>query len=311
VSESQPDPRFARPRRRLAHGGMGLALALIALLAVISPPATAAWAAGTFSSTSENLLVQLPNQARANAGLRALTVDSTLRTEARSRSRDMIVRDYFSHSIPPDGHKVFDELKDLGYCYISAGENIGWNTYPDDTATQAIQDMFMNSSGHRANILGTGWKVIGIGAYQGSTDKKMWTVLFAQPCSGSAATPKPATPRPATPRPATPRPATPKPATAPPAPAATPEPTPEPTPALAATAEPLPDVEAEGEAYEPAWLWAGLPKRPNSPAADAAGTPAGPGDGAVDRGLRVADPPVQQGLFEAIVGDVASVFFGS
>jgi uncharacterized protein YkwD len=316
VSDSMPDRRSARPRRRLAQGGLGLALALVALLVVITPAPIAAWTAGTFSSASESLLVQLTNQARANAGLAALSVDSTLRTVARSRSKDMIDRNYFSHSIPPDGHKVFDELRAMGYCYVTAGENIGWNTYPDDTATYAIQDMFMGSSSHRANILGSAWRVIGVGAYQGSTDKKMWTVLFAQPCSGGGATPKPATPKPtvkpATPRPATPRPATPRPATAEPAaPVITPEPTAEPTPPP--TPEPTlsPDLEAEREAYLPAWLWGPLPTAATDTGTSSPASPAPPAEPAVDRGLRVADPPVSQGIFEAILGGVTSLFFSS
>ena len=65
----------------------------------------------------------------------------------------MIERDYFSHDIPGYGN-VFKKLDAKGYCYKVAGENIGWNTYPDDEATAAIHGMFMDSSGHRANILG-------------------------------------------------------------------------------------------------------------------------------------------------------------
>jgi hypothetical protein len=164
--------------------------------------------------------------------------------------------------------------------------------------------------------------VIGIGAYQGSTDKKMWTVLFAQPCSGGGATPKPSTPKPATPKPATPRPATPRPATPPPnnpvatpvpTPEATPEPTPEPTPE--ATPEPTPDpqfeVDEDSDAFVPAWMWGPLPTQPTLSGTSPTPTPTQPTDAAVDRGLRVADPPVAQGLFESIVGSVASIFFGS
>jgi len=54
-----------------------------------------------------------------------------------------------------------------------AGENIGWNTYPDDVATAEIHQMFMNSPSHRENILGPAWDVIGIGAYKGADGKKM------------------------------------------------------------------------------------------------------------------------------------------
>ena len=130
----------------------------------------------------------------------------------------MITRDYFSHTIPGYG-KVWDKLHAIGYCYVVAGENIGWNTYPDDTATAAIQDMFMGSPGHRANILGKTWDVVGIGAYKGPTGKKMWTVLFADKCGSTA--PK-ATPRPT---------ARPKPKPPPARPRARPSaPTPRPTP---------------------------------------------------------------------------------
>src|SRR3712207_8263379 len=51
--------------------------------------------------------------------------------------------------------------------YALAGENIGWNTYPDGDATAAIHDMFLDSDGHRKNILGKAWVVMGVGAYKG------------------------------------------------------------------------------------------------------------------------------------------------
>ncbi len=99
----------------------------------------------------------------------------------------MIVRNYFSHQIPPDGHTVFDVMSNAGYCYNLAGENIGWNNYPDDQATAEIQTMFMNSPDHRANILGPAWDVVGIGAYKGPDGKKMWAVVFADKCGSVAA----------------------------------------------------------------------------------------------------------------------------
>ena len=51
--------------------------------------------------------------------------------------------------------------------------------------------MFMDSPGHRANILGKAWDHIGVGAYKGPTGKKMWTVLFADKCGSSTPAPKP------------------------------------------------------------------------------------------------------------------------
>lgn len=315
------DDADRRPRSREPRVlAVGLAFALVlTAIGFTAPNPAAAWDAGAFSSSSEAELVALTNQARANAGLKALVVDSKLKSLARARSKDMIVRDYFSHSIPPDGHSVFDEMSSSGYCFKLAGENIGWNNYPDDSATAAVHQAFMNSSGHRKNILGASWDVIGIGAYKGSDGKKMWTVIFADKC-GSSATPKP-TPKP------TPK-ATPK-----PAPKATPKPTPKPTPAP--TPPPTPKPTDPPDPIAPAIL-------PVGPSASAVASPTGspdradrantaaalrlPGAGTGGRGvggdgpasfvadyrppLRVADAPSTPGLYQSIVGAIAGVFFG-
>ena len=132
----------------------------------------------------------------------------------------MIRRDYFSHDIPGYG-SVFKKMDAKGYCYKVAGENIGWNTYPDDIATAAIHKMFMDSSGHRKNILGKAWDAIGVGAYKGSDGKKMWTVLFADRAGCGDA------------------------------PAATPKPKPKPTPKPTAKPKPKPKPEVDPEAEAP------------------------------------------------------------
>ena len=105
------------PRRPVRAGRplQGVAALLALVLTLATPGLVFAWSDNSFSSTDEALLVQLTNQARASAGLPALKVDSTLASVARWRSKDMIDRDYFSHSIPPNGTKVFDELKRIGY----------------------------------------------------------------------------------------------------------------------------------------------------------------------------------------------------
>ena len=138
--------------------------ALTSVVSLAQPRSALAWDTGSYSVASEKDLIALTNRSRANAGLKALKIDSTLTTTARWRSKDMIGRDYFSHDIPGYG-SVFKKLDAKGYCYKLAGENIGWNTYPDDTATAAIHKMFMDSSGHRKNILNRAWDVIGVGAY--------------------------------------------------------------------------------------------------------------------------------------------------
>jgi len=297
---TREQPRLLRDAGRSRGRWSGLvvvAFALSALGLFAAPGRVLGWDANSFSSAAESQLVALTNQARTSRGLPALKVDSALTSIARWRSKDMIVRDYFSHDIPsPPGGRVFNEMDRRGYCYLLAGENIGWNNYPDDVATQQIQQMFMASSGHRANILGSRWDHIGVGAYKGPTGKKIWTVLFADKC-GSAPAPKPTarpTPKPtAKPAPkATPRPtvrATPRP-TVKPVPKPTPVPTPTPTLAPEAAGTP-PAVNAFD----------------SSPGADNGRQP----PGIIPQGLRVADPPAPSGLFEAIVGGVAWLFFGT
>lgn len=246
-----------------------------------------AWDVGAFSGGDESLLITLTNQARASAGLNALIVDPTLTAVARSRSKDMEDRGYFSHTTP-EGTTVFDQLRAAGYCYTAAGENIGRNNYPDDSATAAVFDGFMGSSAHRANILGS-YDYIGVGAYKGADGFHVWTMLFAKKCGSGGSTggsggtaPKPAVKK-----------AAPKPT---PAPTPVPTPTPTPTP----TPDPIP-LAIRMQRVEP--VLTGIP--PYQPRSDGSErVPAGAG------GLQIVDPVDGQSLVETIVGNVTGAFFG-
>ena len=142
-----PDPAVAGAsrdaRRRRLAGLLAVAFAVSSVGLLAAPRPADAWSAGSFSSTSEKQLVSLTNRSRAAAGLRALKVDSALTSIARWRSKDMITRNYFSHNIPPAGYNVFHVLDQKHYCYAIAGENIGWNNYPDDIATGVVHNSFM------------------------------------------------------------------------------------------------------------------------------------------------------------------------
>ena len=293
----------ASPRRTAL--AISLLFAISSVFTLAAPSATFAWDPNSFSTSSAADLVALTNRSRASAGLRALRVDSTLSSVARWRSKDMIVRNYFSHTIPGYG-KVWDKLHAIGYCYKVGGENIGWNNYPDDIATAAIHKMFMNSAGHRANILGRAWDVIGVGAYKGPTGKKMWTVLFADKCGTTSTAPKPtAKPRPrATPRPTSRPKATPRPTarpTAKPAKTATPTPTID----LAPTTEATPPLDGSDllPGDEPGTEPTDQPEV-SQPTDD----PSDGFDGAV--GMRVVDRTSTDGLLSTIVGGVTGYFFG-
>jgi uncharacterized protein YkwD len=334
-------PGSRRPHRAAFFIALAFTVTSLGVLAI--PAKVLGWDAGTFSPASESDLFALTNQARAAAGLAPLKSDSTLVSIARWRSKDMGDRDYFSHSIPPSGEMVFDVMQERGYCFNLAGENIGWNTYPDDQATATIQQMFLNSPTHRENIMGSRWEVMGIGAYQAASGKKLWTVLFADRCATvptASPTPKPTakptpqptpqptakpapTPRP-TPKPtpvATPQP-TPKPTPKPtPTPTLepTPTPTPEPTPTPTLAPAPTPTSEATGDPldgdppHDPSRGGNGL--GPGGNGGDGNGPINGNGGASGDgtppgQSLRVVDAPPTQGFLEAIVGSIAALFFG-
>lgn len=123
----------------------------------------------------ENQMIALVNGEREKAGLKALVFDSDLRGAARKHSNDMSANDYFSHTSPTYG-TFSQRLKDSGVKYSSAGENIAMYGSVEDA-----HEGLMNSPGHRANILNTGYTRIGIGiVYNQSKGMYFITQWFAQ-----------------------------------------------------------------------------------------------------------------------------------
>jgi uncharacterized protein YkwD len=307
-------PRPPADRLRPIVAGLALVVALVAG-GLLEAPVALAWDANTFSSGSEAQLISLQNQARASAGMRSLSLDAALRTVARWRSQDMVDRDYFSHTIKGTSHNVFWYLQyKYGYCFNVAGENIGEVTWPgasEADATSWIFEQFMNSPGHRANIMGKTWDVVAVGAYKSTGDYFVWTVLFADRCGSSSpprATPKP-TPRP-TPRPTsrpTPRPtprSTPRP---------TPRPTADPTATPAATPTPEPTTEPTPEPTDGIVATPVAPDDGTPAPVDGvdASPPAAPAVGIVPPGgLRVVDQPPDSTLVDSILQAITARFFG-
>jgi uncharacterized protein YkwD len=121
--------------------------------------------------SAEGLAVQLTNAQRAQHGCSALRVDTRLRTAARAHSKDMRVKSYFEHN-SPDGKTPWDRIKAAGYAQPGA-ENIAMG-YP---TAQAVVTGWMNSPGHRANILNCKLKAVGIGVEYGSGGP-WWTQDF-------------------------------------------------------------------------------------------------------------------------------------
>ena len=123
-------------------------------------------------SAAEQQAVQLMNADRRANGLADLKVSSALTAVARSHSQDMVTRSFFSHT-NPDGKTVTDRLKAAGISYTAAGENIAENT-----SVEAAETAFMNSSGHRANILNSNYTTVGIGVAYDSQGKVYVTQDF-------------------------------------------------------------------------------------------------------------------------------------
>ena len=114
--------------------------------------------------------VRLVNEIRAKNGLKELTEDWELSRVARYKSQDMKDNNYFSHTSPVYG-SPFNMIKNFGISYKSAAENIA----KGQKTPQAVVDAWMNSSGHRANILNSTYTKIGVG-YVASGN--YWTQMF-------------------------------------------------------------------------------------------------------------------------------------
>ena len=115
-------------------------------------------------------VVDLTNAERAKEGLAPLQIDSALTKSAQLKSQDMKDNNYFSHTSPTYG-SPFDQMKSLGINYKSAAENIAMG---QRSAEEVVQG-WMNSAGHRANIMNGSYTHIGVGL---SDSGYYWTQQF-------------------------------------------------------------------------------------------------------------------------------------
>lgn len=125
------------------------------------------------TSTQAEAVLKLVNEERAKQGLQPLTLSSKLTSIATMKAKDMAEKGYFDHTSPTYG-TPFQMLQQFGVHYSSAGENIAAG---QQTPEQVMQG-WMNSSGHRANILNKNYDTIGIGYYKGGSYGTYWTQLF-------------------------------------------------------------------------------------------------------------------------------------
>ncbi|MGI6727407.1 MAG: CAP domain-containing protein [Anaerovoracaceae bacterium] len=124
----------------------------------------------------EKQVVDLVNKERAAQGLPALSYNASLSKVAEAKAADMRDKGYFSHTSPTYG-SPFDMMKTFGITYRAAGENIakGYKT-PD-----SVMNGWMNSPGHRANILNSDFSEIGVGYVTDSNGTGYWVQMFIHP----------------------------------------------------------------------------------------------------------------------------------
>lgn len=131
---------------------------------------------GTQTSSSMNSdekeVFSLINKQRTNNGLQALKVDEEVQRVARIKAEDMVANNYFSHTSPTYG-SPFDMLKSFKISYKTAGENIA-----ADSSNSGAVNAWMNSSGHKANILNSNFNYTGIGVVSSSKYGKIFVQMF-------------------------------------------------------------------------------------------------------------------------------------
>ena len=123
-------------------------------------------------SSIEQAVLKLTNAERQKAGLSPLQSDSKLMDSARAKSKDMSANRYFSHTSPTYG-SPFDQMKSFGVSYRSAAENIAQG----QRSAEEVVKAWMESPGHRQNILGANFTHIGIGY---DANGNYWTQQFIQ-----------------------------------------------------------------------------------------------------------------------------------
>lgn len=170
---------------------MAAILAVVAAVGVSATQPQRAEAADTVTVTgctntpveldaNEKAMLDLHNKQRASKGLKTLCIHPALQKAAEKHSQDMIDKDYFAHN-SQDGTTFAQRIKREGYNYRTAGENIAWGS-GNLGSPENIFKNWMNSSGHKANILKSGYREVGIGAVNGTyksySNTTMWTADF-------------------------------------------------------------------------------------------------------------------------------------
>jgi len=158
-------------------------IAVLFVLAGMLLVSNVATASATQNSTYRWRLFLAINEVRQAHHLRPLMLASSLREAAQGHSNDMVRRGYFSH-VSPRGLTLSDRIRRAGFRTVgswSAGENLGWGS-GSIGSPRSILRMWLRSPSHRANLLSSRWRYMGIGRktghFRGQSRAAVWTANF-------------------------------------------------------------------------------------------------------------------------------------
>jgi uncharacterized protein YkwD len=130
-------------------------------------------------TANENKLFDLTNQERKKTDLAPLKLNPALSKLARAHSENMARQGKLEHTL--DEKSPFDRLRAGGYKFMKAGENIAGTGANDGSTLAMVMERWMNSKGHRANILEREFTEVGIGIARDKEGNLFYTQIFARP----------------------------------------------------------------------------------------------------------------------------------
>lgn len=158
--------------------GYSVLLVLIKVLAIVAPVVLPSSSLYSSAITSQNI-IDLTNQTRQNLNLGELNENAQLAQAATAKAQDMLTNQYFAH-VSPEGRTPWSWMVDVGYKYRYAGENLAVHF----TTAESVNDGWLASPSHRANIVNANYTEIGIGVAMGEYEGFPTTFvvqMFGQP----------------------------------------------------------------------------------------------------------------------------------
>jgi uncharacterized protein YkwD len=190
--ETIPTPSVKQSRARFVFGVPGMTALVIVILGGFFAAAfyaTSFLTSGQMASVISATLVDLTNGDRQEDHLATLTVNPLLTKAAQAKADDMAAKGYFAH-VTPEGYEPWYFFTQAGYDYAAAGENLAVNF----SESSSVEKAWMNSPGHRANILNGRFTEIGIATAVGEYEGKKTTFVveeFGTPRTEAAPAPTP------------------------------------------------------------------------------------------------------------------------